>query len=208
MFGNEQRHRCVGSESTAGGKGAMKNFCIAVLLVVTAGVGFAQAPKSSLNVPTTDVYVGYITTSPDYGPGLFSYRFNGFEGAFSKGLTPHIALIASGAFSFGTNYSVKQFSGTVGVKYSFTTGRFRPYGTAQAGYAHQSSNGMYAHDHVPPIVGTDVESGLTYRLGGGADLQMTPKIYWRILQWDVQPMPWGRHTPDYVNFSSGIGYRF
>jgi hypothetical protein len=190
----------------------MKNFCIAVLLVVTAGICFGQAPKSSLNVPTTDVYVGYITTSPDYGGGLFSYRFNGFEGAFSKGLSRHVALIASGTFSFGTAYNVKQFSGTVGGKYSFRTGKFRPYGTAQLGYAHQSSHsamgGLYAHDHHPTIVGTDVESGLTYRLGGGADLQMTPKLYWRILQWDVQPMPWGRHTPDYVNFSSGMGYRF
>ena len=108
----------------------MKNFCMAVLLVVTAGVCFGQAPKSSLNVPTTDVYVGYITTSPDYGGGIFSYRLNGFEGAFSKGISRHIALIASGAFVFGTSYSVKQFSGTVGGKYSFTTGRFRPYGTA------------------------------------------------------------------------------
>jgi hypothetical protein len=188
----------------------MKNFYIAVLLIVAAGFGFGQAPKSSLNVPTTDVYGGYITTSPDYGNSLFSYRFNGFEGAFSKGFTPHIALIASGAFSFGTNYSVKQFSGTVGGKFNILTGRFRPYGTAQIGYAHQSSNGMYADDHHPPLAPgtTDVESGLTYRLGGGADLQMTPKIYWRLLQWDIQPMPWGRHTPDYVNFSSGIGYRF
>jgi hypothetical protein len=192
----------------------MRNFCIAVLLVVMAGFCFGQAPKSSLNVPTTDVYVGYLTTSPDYGGGLFSYRFNGFEGAFSKGLSPHFALIASGTFSFGTNYNVRQFSGTVGGKYSFMTGRFRPYGTAQIGYAHQSSHssigGLYANDHHPPlpIGATDVESGLTYRIGGGADLQMTPKIYWRILQFDEQRMPWGRHTPYYVNFSSGIGYRF
>src|ERR1017187_8308576 len=97
LSGDGRRRSCAGSEFTAGGKGVMKNFCMAVLLVVTAGVCLGQAPKSSLNVPTTDVYVGYITTSPDYGGGIFSYRLNGFEGAFSKGVSRHIALIASGA---------------------------------------------------------------------------------------------------------------
>jgi hypothetical protein len=191
-------------------KGAMKNFCIAVLLVVTAGFGFAQAPKASLNVPSTDVYVGYIATFPDYGRQFNSFQLNGFEAAFSKGLMPHLAVIGSGAFVFGNSYSVKQFSGTVGAKANVLTGRFRPYATGQFGYARQSSNGMYAADHHPPLAPgtTDVEDGLTYRLGAGADLQMTPRIYWRLMQWDVQPQPWGRHTPYYQNFSSGLGYRF
>jgi len=190
----------------------MKNFYLAVLLVVMAGCCFGQAPKASLNVPATDVFVGYVTTSPDYGGGVFSDRLNGFEGAFSKGVTSHLALIASGDVVFGDIYiwNATQFSGTVGGKYNFLTGRFRPYGTAQVGYAHQSSNGAYADDHHPPLVPgtTDVEDGFTWRAGGGADLQMSPKIYWRILQFDEQRMPWGRHTPYYVNFSTGIGYRF
>ncbi len=50
--------------------------------------------------------------------------------------------------------------------------------------------------------------GVTFRMGGGADLQITPKIYWRIAQFDEQRMPWAQHTPYYVNISSGIGYRF
>jgi hypothetical protein len=193
---------------------AMKSFCLAALLAVSAGFCFGQAPKASLNVPSTDVYVGYIATSPDYGASLFSYRLNGFEGAYSKGLNPHIYAIASGAFVFGTNYSVKQFSGTVGAKVNVLTGKFRPYITGQVGYARQSSSskigGMYAGDHHPPLASnaTDVEDGLTYRVGIGGDLQLTSKIYWRMLQWDMQPQPWGRHTPFYNNFSSGVGYRF
>lgn len=192
----------------------MKSFCIAVLLVVTAGFCFGQAPKSSLNVPNTDVYVGFITTFPDYGPKFNSYEFNGFEAAFSKGLTPHISAIASGAFVFGSVFNVKQVSGTVGIKYNVLAGKFRPYATGQVGYARQTSTGtnggMYAHDRIPPLPAgaTDVEDGLTYRMGGGADLQITQKIYLRLLQWDVQPQPWGRHTPYYQNFSSGVGYRF
>lgn len=179
----------------------MRHFCIAVLLVVMAGLCFAQAPGPSVSVPNTDVFVGYMMTSPDYGGSLYAYRLNGIEGAFSKGLTSHFALIATGDIQFGSIYvhHATQFSGTVGGKYNFLRGRFRPYGTAQAGFAHQNSNGAYANDTV---------DGLTFRLGGGADLQITPKIYWRILQLDEQRMPWGPHTPYYVNLSSGIGYRF
>ena len=151
----------------------MKNFCIAVLLVAMAGLCFAQAPQSSVSVPNTDVFVGYVMTSPDYGGGLFAYRLNGFEGAFSKGLTSHFAVVATGDIQFGDHLSIHatQFSGTVGGKYSFLTGRFRPYGIGQAGFAHQNSNGAYAND---------VVDGLTFRMGGGADLQLTPKLYWRI----------------------------
>jgi hypothetical protein len=179
----------------------MKNFCIAVLFVAMAGVCFAQAPQSSVSVPNTDVFVGYIMTSPDYGGGLFAYRLNGFEGAFSKGLSSHFAVVATGDVQFGDIFihHATQFSGTVGGKYSFLTGRFRPYGIGQAGFAHQNSNGAYAHD---------VVDGLTFRMGGGADLQLTPKLYWRIAQFDEQRMPWARHRPYYVNISSGIGYRF
>lgn len=194
----------------------MKNFCIAALLVVTAGFCFGQAPKSSLNIPTTDVYVGFIATFPDYGENFNSYRFDGFEGAFSKALTSRIYGIASGSFVFGSTYSVKEFSGTVGAKVNVLTGKFRPYATGQFGYARLSSsggpafNGMYGNDHHPPIPkgSSVVEDGFTYRMGIGGDLQVTPKIYVRLLQWDVQPQPWGRHTPYYYNFSSGVGYRF
>jgi hypothetical protein len=191
-------------------KDAMRYFCLAALLVVTAGLGFGQAPKASLNLPSTDVYVGYIATFPDYGPHFNSFRFDGVEGAFAKGLTSHVSVIASGAVVFGSRYNVKQFSGTLGPKVYFLTGKFRPYATGQAGFAFQTSSGLYANDHHPPLAAgaTDHESGFTYRMGGGADLQVTPKLYWRLLQWDVQPMPWGRHTPFYQNFSSGLGYRF
>jgi hypothetical protein len=104
----------------------------------------------------------------------------------------------------------KQISATVGGKYNFRTGKYRPYGTGQIGYSYQRSHGMYAGDHNPPLpVGpVIVEDGLTYRIGGGLDVQITPRISWRVGQWDFQPQPWGRHLPVYQNFSSGIGWRF
>jgi hypothetical protein len=190
----------------------MKTICIAAMLLLSAGWCVGQAPRASLNIPSTEVYLGYVATYPDYGPQLNSYRLDGFEGQFGKGITSHALGIASGVISFGTvaGVSVKEFSGTAGVKYNILTGKFRPYAMGQAGYAFQTSNGLYAGDHHPPLKSgaTDHEDGLTYRMGGGADLQLTPKIYWRILQWDVQPQPWARHTPWYQNFSSGVGYRF
>ncbi len=189
----------------------MKKYAIAVLLLLlSARFGFGQAPEAALYTSGSDVYVGYMATFPDYGNQFNSFRFDGGEIAYTKNLSSRWAVIASGAAVFGSAFNVTQFSGTAGVKFNFFTGHFRPYATAQIGGAYQSSDGMYAADHHPPLKPktTDVEDGLTYRAGLGADLQLSPRIYWRLAQWDIQPQPWGRHTPLYTNFSSGIGYRF
>jgi hypothetical protein len=187
----------------------MKSFSVAALLLTAAALCFGQAPKAALSTSNSDVYVGYVTTFPDYGPQIGSYRFNGGEVAFTQRINPRWAVIASGAFAFGGPDDAKQFSGTIGPKFNFLTGPFRPYATVQVGYARQSSNDMYANDHHPPLTTkNDVESGITYRGGLGVDIQLTSHIYWRAIQWDVQPQDWGRNTPFYNNYSSGIGYRF
>ena len=192
------------------GKGEMKNFTIMALLVLSAALCSAQVPKASIYSPKADVYVGYIATNPDYGPTFGSFLFSGVELAYTETLRPHLAITGDAAFSFGTKYKVKEFSGTVGPRFNVLTGRFRPYVTAQLGLAVQNSNGMYATDHHPPLAkgANATEDGLTYRVGMGADLQVTHKLYWRVIQWDIQPQPWARNTPQYWNFSSGIGYRF
>ena len=202
----------------------MKNFCIAALLLAWLAAGaewcVAQAPGPALNIPNAEVYGGFLVTSPDYGPHWDSILLYGFEGAFSKELRRRLWITGSADFVWGNPsipgpagpvaMHVKQFSGTVGPKFYFLTGRLRPYATIQAGYARQSSRGFYAADHHPPLlIGSDtVESGFTYRFGGGVEWQLTRKMYWRIVQWDYQPQPWGRHTPFYQNIGSGIGYRF
>jgi hypothetical protein len=53
-----------------------------------------------------------------------------------------------------------------------------------------------------------VERGFTYRLGGGVDVTINRKLYWRVGQFDIQPQAWGRHTPYYQNWSTGLGYHF
>jgi hypothetical protein len=188
----------------------MKTLYIATIVVLASALCFPQVPVAQFNRNVSDLYIGYVSTFPDYGPQLDSYRFNGVEVAYTKSFSQHFSVVASGAGSFGSPDSVKQFSGTIGPKYNILTGRFRPYITAQAGFAAQNSNGMYAGDHHPPQrAGTSLtEDGFTYRMGAGADLQLNRKIYWRVLQFDIQPQPWGRHTPFYVNFGSGVGMRF
>jgi hypothetical protein len=188
----------------------MKIFSIIALLLLTAIVSFAQAPGAGLHTPNLDVYAGYFATSPDYGYGAYVYQFNGAEVGVTKYLRPRLGIVASASFQEGSPYNVKQFSGTVGPKFNLMTGRFRPYGTFQVGYSRQVSDGMYAADHHPPIAKglTVTESGFTYRMGVGLDLQLNQHWYWRALHWDTQPQSWGRHSPWYTDFGTGVGYRF
>jgi hypothetical protein len=188
----------------------MKISCIAVLVLLMAAASFAQAPRAALSSPVSDIYVGYVATFPDYGAHFDSLRFDGVEVAYTENFRPHFALTAAIDATFGGPYSAKQVSGTIGPKINLLTGRFRPYITGQIGFALQNSNGMYAADHHPPVLpgASLTEDGFTYRFGGGMDVQLRHKLYWRVLQWDYQPQPWGRHTPFYQNWGSGLGYHF
>jgi outer membrane protein with beta-barrel domain len=194
----------------------MKNVCIAALLLLTAELAWAQAPTPSYIVPHSDLFGGFQVTSPDYGPSWHSILFYGFEGAFSRGITERLWITASADFVwgnpsiFGVQQHVKQFSGTLGPKFFILTKKWRPYATVQAGFARQTSRGLYAADHHPPLPPgvEDIESGFTYRFGGGVEYQAGSKWYIRLGQFDIQPQPWGRHKPFYKNMSAGVGYRF
>src|ERR1700686_2569757 len=106
----------------------MKKFSIAALLLLTAAFSFGKAPRAAFDTPDADVYVGYIATFPDYGT-FNSHRFDGAEVAFTTNLRPHLDIVVSAAFTHRSELSVRQFSGTVGPKVNFLTGRFRPYAT-------------------------------------------------------------------------------
>jgi len=195
----------------------MKKIAIALLLFATAAFCFAQAPGPALSTlgARSDVYVGFLATSTDIGGNTFaSTQFfdpiYGGEVAYTGNLNPRWGVTGSAAVSGGTAWDVKEFSGTVGPRCNLLTGRIRPYVTFQVGFAYQSSNGLYAGDHHPPLRprSSDTEDGFTYRMGGGTDFQVTHSFYWRMFSWDFQPMPWGRHTPWYENVGGGIGYRF
>jgi len=190
----------------------MKNIAIAVLLLATAALSFGQSPRPAISASgaSSDVYVGFLATSPDYGtrasyPGdFFAIPFYGGEAAYTRNLNAHWGVTGAFDFSASSDFDGKLFSGTVGPRYNFMTHRLRPYATAQIGYAHLSSNGLYTGK----LGVTTSESGFTYRLGGGADLQLGDRFYWRVISYDVQPQSWGRDTPWYQNFGTGVGFRF
>jgi hypothetical protein len=191
----------------------MKRICMAACLLVAwvalAGWCVAQSPGPALSVPNTDIYGGFLVTSPDYGPHWDSYLLYGAEADVSKALSRRLWITAAGDYVAGTHYDVKQASATVGPTFFFLTGKWRPYATGQVGFAWQRSHGFYAGDHHPPLApgAIDIERGFSYRFGGGVEYQFFSRLYWRV-QWDYQPQPWARHTPFYQNVGGGIGYRF
>jgi hypothetical protein len=180
-----------------------------MFLLASAGMAVAQAPKPSLSVPNTDLYGGFLVTSPDFGPGFSSYLLKGFEGAYSRSLTERLWITADGLYVSGNSFDTREFSATVGPKFFLMTGKLRPYATAQVGFAYLRSHGMYSGDHHPPLApnALDIEKGMTYRIGGGVEYQVLSRLYWRA-QFDVQPQPWGRSKPYYENLGTGVGYRF
>ncbi len=194
----------------------MKKIAIALLLLASAAFCFGQAPGPAVSPlgSGSDVYVGFLATSPDYGAAgsggsqFFALPIYGGEIAYTKNLNSRWGITAAAAISGESTWNLKEFTGTVGPRYNVLTGRLRPYITAQIGYVYQSS-GLYGTINNHPLGPgqTASESGFAYRLGAGADLQLTRRIYWRIIQYDIQPQPWGPPTPWYQNFGGGIGFR-
>jgi hypothetical protein len=176
-------------------------------LLLAPAWSVAQAPKPSFSVPNTDIFAGYVVNVPDYATAAGStHNLQGYELAFTLHLGNRLGLTAAGGQTFSTAFSPGQYQLTAGPRFNFLTGRFRPYGTAQFGVSNQDS------DHLHPgelTAALSRRNALTYRVGGGADYQLTRRIYWRIGQWTVQPVPWGRHASSlFQNFSTGLGYQF
>jgi hypothetical protein len=119
-----------------------------------------------------------------------------------------INLTGSGVMSVGNN-SARFYSLTAGPKVYLGTRRLRPYVSLLAGFSALHSP-LYDYAHHPPIKGgrLTTEDGFSYRLGAGADWQLREHLYWRVAQMDWQPEPWAPDGSQYLNFSSGVGYRF
>jgi opacity protein-like surface antigen len=177
---------------------------LASLFLVPA-VSLAQAPRPSLSVPHTDVYAGFMVNVPDFKTVTGSvHNLEGYELAFTLHFGDRFGLTASGAELFGSGSN--QFQLTAGPRFNILTGRFRPYGTAQFGVSNQDSDTLHPGELTAAF---SRRNALTYRVGGGADYQLTRRVYWRIGQWTAQPVPWGRHASSlFQNFSTGLGYQF
>jgi hypothetical protein len=180
----------------------MRTVFFAALLLVTT-VCFAQAPQPSFHQASSDVYFGYMVNVPTYS-GDTGHNLQGFEAAYTLHLAERWGVTLSGGVSFGGHTRQEQV--TVGPRFNLLTGRFRPYLTGQFGGSNQDSDQFHLDKSK---TGATVSNVLTFRAGGGADYQLTPRFYWRLGQWAAQPVPWGRHSSSlFQNFSTGIGFQF
>ncbi len=190
-------------------KGEMKKFSIAALLLLFTSLCFGQAPQTmEVYTPKSDVFVGYVVNLPNYGFSYASNSLQGYEIAYTlHGNARWGWTIAGGQTFRRISPNASQWQATAGPKFNILTGRFRPYGTAQLGFSNQDSNQL--HNAPTPKASASLENTVTFRVGVGADYQLTRGLYWRIGQWAAQPVLWGRNsTALFQNFSSGIGFQF
>ena len=177
----------------------------AAALFLAPPVALAQAPEPSFSVPRTDLYAGFVVNVPDYKTAIGSpHNLQGYEIAITLHLGDRLGLTASGAQLFGAG--LNQFQLTGGPRFNILTGRFRPYATGQLGISNQDSDTLHPGEVSAAF---SRRNAITYRVGGGADYQLTRRIYWRIGQWTAQPVPWARHASSlFQSFSTGLGYQF
>jgi len=189
----------------------MEKFSIATLLLLTAllltaAPSFGQAPRPSLHAATADVYAGYVVNVPDYTALASVPTFRGYELALTLHIGNRWGLTSSGGQTFANVPNAGQWQFTAGPRFNFLTGRFRPYATGQFGASNQDSDQVHPGELSAQF---SRRNALTYRLGAGADYQLSSHLYCRLGQWTAQPVPWGRHTSSlFQNFSSGLGYQF
>jgi opacity protein-like surface antigen len=183
----------------------MKKHFIATLLLLSAALSFAQLPKPSIHIASSDLFIGYVVDVPNFGNRPIPGNFQGYELAYTLNHDARWGLTVSGSQTIVTNRD--QWQLTAGPRFNFLTGRFRPYGMAQLGVSNQDSDQLHPADSSRSKA--SVENSLTFRLGAGADCQLTQHWYWRIGQWAAQPVPWGRHSSAlFQNFSTGLGFQF
>jgi opacity protein-like surface antigen len=185
----------------------MIKYFIATLLLLPAALSFAQAPKPSIHIASSDLFIGYVVDVPNFGARPIPGNFQGYELAYTVNHGDRWGLTFSGGQTFSSASNARQQQLTAGPRFNFLTGRFRPYGTAQFGISNQDSDGFHPGDS--SHAKASAENSLTFRLGAGADYQLTQHWYWRIGQWAAQPVPWGRHSSSlFQNFSTGLGLQF
>jgi opacity protein-like surface antigen len=183
----------------------MKKYLIAILLLLTAALSLAQSPGPSIRIASSDVYVGYVVSVPDYGVRAAPHIFQGYELAYTLNHGARLGLTVSGSQTIA--HSRDQWQFTAGPRFNILTGRFRPYGMAQFGVSNQDSDQLHPADS--SRTKASAENSLTFRLGAGADYQLTQRWYWRVGQWAAQPAPWARHSSSlFQNFSTGLGFQF
>jgi opacity protein-like surface antigen len=203
--GARSRPLTVHSRFAINGKREMKKCSIATLLLLSAALSFAQSPKPSIHIASSDLFIGYVVDVPNFGASPTPGNFQGYELAYTLNHGARWGLTVSGSQAIA--HSLDQWQLTAGPRFNFLTGRFRPYGTVQFGVSNQDSDQLHPANF--SRAKASAENAITFRLGAGADYQLTRRLYWRVGQWAAQPVPWARHSSSlFQSFSTGLGFQF
>lgn len=163
------------------------NIAVAIVAILSGGSAFAQGPVNTTNEATRfDVSVGYQYVKANAPPGAGCPCFGLNGGYASAGLHLNRWLSVEGKYtgeyskqisSFGQDLTLMTYM--AGPKVSYRVGRLVPFGQALFGGAHGSNS------YFPTTTGfTTTATSFAYALGGGFDVNITPRFAVRAIQAD------------------------
>lgn len=198
----------------------------AVMVALCLSAAFAQSqPSDEYN--KNEFYVGYSNNQIDAGnrTGLhgveFSYtrnlsRYFGIKADVSHATRKRELSFEANVPDFGTytfdqdsRRSVTNVLAGVQVKDNGTETRFKPFGHALAGIAHNRSsftNFRCTSGTCPPGAGGDFrfsDTGFAAAIGGGIDIKLSRRFDLRAIQFDYNPIYSDSRVDN--NFRVGIG---
>lgn len=191
-------------------------FCLAIVSSVCV---FAQTGEE---YNKNEFFVGYSNQQIDAFERL---TYHGFEGAYVRNVSRYFGIKAdvSGAYrnedfegTFSTapgvtstfrsesKNSLYNFLGGVQVKDNASKARFKPFGHALAGVAHNRSKIKSSGSNLPTQDFTFYDTGFAAALGGGLDIKVNDRFDFRVIQVDYNPIYSRRRFDNNVRFSIGL----
>ncbi len=206
----------------------IKAFCLTVVLSVCS---FAQTTNDEYN--KNEFYVGYSNQRIEGGSGR---NLHGIEGAYVRNFSRYFGIKGdvsatyknsnfsatigdpiTGTYSYRgeTSNSRYNFLGGVQIKDNATQARFKPFGHALAGIAHNRSkvknitcvSGTCPSVITNPVNSTFSDTGFSGAFGGGLDIKINDKIDFRAIQVDYNPVYTNSRVENNVRFGVGIVFK-
>lgn len=191
-------------------------FCLAI--ITSVGV-FAQTTDE---YNKNEFFVGY--SNQQVGNGDYT-TFNGVEGSYVRNVTRYVGIKAdvsaayrsddfqgpvlvspgvTSTFRSETKSTIYNFLGGVQIKDNASTARFKPFGHALAGVAHNRVNINSSGSGIPIQDFTFHDTGFAAALGGGLDIRINDRFDFRAIQADYNPIYSDRRVNNNFRFSIGL----
>ena len=198
------------------------------LVILLSLGGVAQTAPNGDEYRKNEYYVGYSNQQVD---DFDRTTFNGFELSYTRNVTRWIGIrgAVSGAYrnrdfrgtlnnpNGGTytieqenNRSVYNFLGGVQIKDNASRKRFKPFGFAMVGVAHNRSrfkDSTCTAGNCPanPLINvTFSDTGFAGSFGGGLDIKINDRVDFRAVQVDYNPIYSNSRVDNNVRF--GVGF--